>query len=68
MITSAHENLSLMFDRGYGKLYRVDTISMLKFNINTIATTVGSSHSLIPIQELKTVEGFWFEKSFKERH
>ena len=52
-ITSAHENIMLTFDRGYGKLSFVDTISILKLSVNTIATTVGSHHPFIPMQEFK---------------
>ena len=66
-IKSQHENIMLTFDQGYGKLSFIDTMTQLKFNVNTIATTVGSRYLFILMEELKKYEKFLFEKKLPKK-
>ena len=51
-ITTQHNNIMLTFDRGYGKINFVESMSNKK-NISTIATTAGSRHPSITVSKSK---------------
>ena len=55
-ITSAHENIMLIFDWGYGKLSFVDTMPMLKFSVKQLQQLLLHAIFLLQCRNLKSRE------------
>ena len=50
-ITTSEEKIRLTFDRGYGKMDFIEENARKRYNISTIATTVGSRHPFVTKRE-----------------
>lgn len=50
-ITTSEEKIRLIFDQGYGKMDFIEENARKRYNISTIATTVGSRHPFVTKRE-----------------
>ena len=50
-ITTSEEKIRLIFDRGYGKMDFIEENARKRYNISTIATTLGSRHPFVTKKE-----------------
>ena len=57
-VTGIHEKVSLMFDRGYGKLSFMKSIAEKNFEV----TTLGSRHPFLSKEEISKVKKNWERK------
>jgi len=55
----ANDNVRLCFDRGYGKMPFIEETSAFKFNVTTVAATVGSRHPFITEEECDRLVATW---------
>jgi len=50
-LLSSNHNVSIKFDRGYGKMKMLHTVGLKGYRMTTVASTVGSNHPFITSKE-----------------
>lgn len=56
---AAADNVRLCFDRGYGKMPFIEETSAMRFNITTVAATLGSRHPFVTVEEREKLIDTW---------